>query len=173
MVAVVGCLAALAPSALTRSVYSSPDGDGMVVLARWRPALEIALAVLVLVPFAALFGFLGSLVFPDGGVLAVVLSAYAPVVWVLVGGAVISVSGSAVGVSPVGDETPRGRRWQLAALAQRPGTRLSAVLLARRLVEDLPAGDVVVAAAGDDALLDAYVRAGFTPGEGRRVYRTV
>ena len=38
----------------------------------------------------------------------------------------------------VGPGTPKGQRWVLAALAQRPGTRLTAVLLAKRLGVETP-----------------------------------
>lgn len=61
----------------------------------------------------------------------------------------------------------------VAALAQLPGTRMTAVMLARRLIEQTPPGSIIVAAAATDALLARYVRAGFTRGRARRVYRVL
>lgn len=81
-------------------------------------------------------------------------------------------SGS-LSMTPVGPETPRGDRWQVAALAQHPDTRLSALLLTRRLLASLTPGSVVVAAAADDRLQGAYQRFGFTRGDAKRVYRSL
>ena len=76
---------------------------------------------------------------------------------------------SSMGV-PAGRETPRGDRYQIAALAQRPGTRLSAIQLALQLRDSLPTGAMLVAVADNDRLLEGYVRLGFTRGRGRRVH---
>ena len=75
----------------------------------------------------------------------------------------------------VGPGTPKGQRWVIAGLAQRPGTRMTAVLLAKDLVAKLPTGAVRVAAAADadERLLARYVRLGFTAGHKRRVHRII
>ncbi len=56
-------------------------------------------------------------------------------------------------------------------LSQQPGTRLTALMLARRVVAALPAGTVVAVAADD--LARAYERLGFTRGRKRRLYLVV
>lgn len=50
---------------------------------------------------------------------------------------------------PFGPETPPGPRREIAGLAQLPGTRLTAVQTARRVLATVPAPGAVVAAAAD------------------------
>ena len=75
---------------------------------------------------------------------------------------------------PWGPETPDGERWELAGLAQLPGTRLTALPLAKREVRELPPeGAVVVATANTPEQYRQYQRLGFTGGPKRRVHRVV
>ena len=73
----------------------------------------------------------------------------------------------------MGPETPPGTRYAISALAQRPGTQMSAVLLAKALISCLPEDTVVIACARDDRLLMNYVRAGFAEGQDRRIYKVL
>lgn len=79
-------------------------------------------------------------------------------------------NGSGSAMTHVGRGTPPGRRWIIGGLAQRPGTHLTAVLLARDLVRVLPRGSVLLAVAADDELLRRYLRLGFTEDRKRRVH---
>ncbi|WP_277209230.1 hypothetical protein [Isoptericola croceus] len=87
---VAACAVVLVPYALTRSLYVSDDGDGMMILARWRPALEAAFPLIVLAPLVAIFGFLGPQLLP----VSAVLSAFIPLLVVLLGAVIIASSGS-------------------------------------------------------------------------------
>ena len=72
------------------------------------------------------------------------------------------------------EETPDGERWELAGLAQLPGTRLTALPLAMRVVREVPPeGAVVVATANTPEQYRQYQRLGFTGGPKRRVHRVV
>ncbi|MCI2957196.1 hypothetical protein MN032_05785 [Agromyces atrinae] len=165
-------LLTLLPYALRRTIYLSDDRTGMVIVARWRLVVDFALTFAIMLPlFVVLivvavaassissFGFLG--------VFAAFMILFA------VGIATLTGRTSAF-TFPVGSETPRsGPQWQVAGLAQLPGTRLSALLLARRVIRSLPPGSVVATVAASDELLDAYVRWGFTAGQNRRAFLVV
>lgn len=157
---------------LRRGVYESADHHGMVIVARWRPGLDAVLVIgLILAGYAALgllagpLSFLHPLLGPGVFAVAGLLG---------VAGAFVLAQGQQ-SATPIARDTPHGGdRWQVAALAQRPGTRLSALLLTRHVVATVvPAGDVLVAAAGTERLEQAYIRAGFTPVGRRRLYRIV
>ncbi|MDN5654811.1 MAG: hypothetical protein L0G46_06960 [Kocuria sp.] len=66
---------------------------------------------------------------------------------------------------------PAGERWELMMLAQLPGTDSTAVLLAHRLLRTVvPDHAVVTTVAHTAELHEKYVRYGFTPIRGRRLY---
>ncbi|WP_146081917.1 hypothetical protein [Pseudoclavibacter sp. Z016] len=155
------------PMTLRGGLYLDRTRTGTVLFERRRPILDGF--VVALVTIAAFVLWVACiLVFDATTVLLLGFSVYA----VLLAGAVIAlVQPGGTTLSASGPETPKGDRWMVAALAQHPGTRLTAVMLARRLIEHAPAGSVLVAAAATDALLERYVRAGFTAGRARRVYR--
>lgn len=169
-------LVTLIPFLIRRAVYLSPDGDGLVIVCRRRPALDVALSLLVVVAgylligmvFLAMDALLGQTLVSLG--LTALLCGLV-LLLLLVGAALLGGNLS----STVGRGTPRGRRWVVAALTQRPdGAPLSALLLVRRALRELPRpGDVIVAVAADDALRTKYLRAGFSAGTGRRVHRIV
>lgn len=156
--------------AFRAGVYESEDRNGMVIVARWRLGKDLLILLSVIAA-----GVLGL----------VVLAAVLILVHPLLGPATVALlaTGSAAGAlvlargqktaTPISKDTPTtGDRWQIAALAQRPGTRYSAMLLTRHVIDQVvPAGDVLVASAGDNTLEQAYIRAGFTPLGRKRLYK--
>lgn len=71
-------------------------------------------------------------------------------------------------------DTPKGDRWGVAGLAKLPGTNLTGIQLALRVVEDVPPpGAVVIATANSSKLLHQYQQFGFTEGRNNRVYKIV
>lgn len=153
----------LIPYAVRRQLFETADRNGMVVFGRFSMVKDTVILAVVMSPL-------------------LVLNAWAPIAWSPLSGLVVLLvvtglllvgflvlGSSSMGV-PVGRETPKGDRYQIAALAQRPGTRLSAMQLALRLRDSLPVGAVLVAVADNDRLLESYLRLGFTRGRGRRVH---
>jgi hypothetical protein len=144
------------------------DRNGLVLLYRWRPLADFLVVIAAIV--AAIVCAVAAMVWWAGFVVLVVLG----VVWFDAGVIVVVIcKGVDSAATAVGPGTPKGQRWVIAALAQRPGTRLTAVLLAKDLVAKLPSGAVLVAAAADEDLLAMYVRLGFTAGHKRRVHRII
>ena len=171
VIATPASFVSLLPYIARGALWESADRDGMVVFGRYRPALDVLLSVAVVllgfgIGIAALV--LGAFVAGPTGLLVVLLLVL--LVFGTIGaGALLLLTGSSL-TGSVGRETPRGRRWTLMGLAQRPGTRLSALLLARQLLDEVPAGGVVVAVAGSPELAAGYTRLGFTRGSGLRVH---
>ncbi len=147
-------------------VYETADGDGMVIFGRYRLWLDSLIVGVAFAPLALLYVWLISVT--DALSAGLVWAAFMGLIF----GGVAAMGQSSVGF-PTGPETPDGERWQIAGLAQRPGTRLSALQLGRALVEATPSGAVVVAAAADDRLVAAYQRFGFKRGRNRRVYKVI
>jgi hypothetical protein len=144
------------------------ERNGLVLLYRWRPLADVLLIIVAIV--AAIVCAVAAMVWWAGFVVLVVLG----VVWFDAGVIVVVIcKGVDSAATVVGRGTPKGQRWVIAALAQRPGTRLTAVLLAKDLVAKLPSGAVLVAAAADEGLLARYVGLGFTAGYKRRVHRVI
>ncbi|GAA3663375.1 hypothetical protein [Microbacterium marinilacus] len=159
----------LVPYVARRTVYESPDRNGMVIFARHNLPLDIVLAL----PIAAGMGIVTVIVLLLGPTLGGFYWAVVFVVVVGLGcGAGQFISAASL-TSAVGKETPPGDRWAVMALSQRPGTRLSALLLTRALIKNLPPGAVVVATAGSPELAHGYQRLGLTPGHGARLHRVV
>lgn len=146
-----------------RQVYQTDDGAGMVIFGRFRIRNEVVAAALLFFRVIEAIVLLGGRFGPLGITLVTLL-------WLPFAVGLTQLNSGALSMTPVGPETPPGDRWQVAALAQRPGSRLSALLLARRLLSSLPAGAVAVAAAADERLVAAYERFGFTRGKAKRVY---
>lgn len=70
----------------------------------------------------------------------------------------------------VAGPVPDGPRWEVAMLAQLPGTKSEAPWLARRIISELvPRGAVVLATPRTAELEAAYIALGFGPVDGRRV----
>lgn len=155
--------------ALRRGAYLSQDRNGVVFFTRNRPALDAVISTALML--AAILGL--SSIAGAGGPLPHLVSAtllVIPFLWLALGGAVFATSGG-LAWSVTGPETPHGQRWAVAGLAQLPGTSMSGLLMARRLVTQAPPGAIVVAAAASDAHLRAYLTLGFTEGRRRRVYK--
>lgn len=159
----------LLPYLARRAVYESSDRDGMVIFCRHRPVADVLLVMAVMAVVLGIGG-VAELLLPGPWRGGLVFSGV--VFGSLVVGMVLMRRGMPM-ADVVGPETPEGRRWAFMGLAQRPGTRYSALLLARRLLAGLEPGDVVVAAAADDRLVDAYERFGFTRTRFRRVHRVI
>lgn len=147
-----------------RQVYETDDGTGMVIFGRFRIHQELAAAGLV---FLVIMGGVWLLGVTFGPWAIILVNA----MWLPFFLGLAQLHSGSLSMTPVGPETPRGDRWQVAALAQHPDTRLSALLLTRRLLASLTPGSVVVAAAADDRLQSAYQRFGFTHGNAKRVYK--
>ena len=116
----------LVPYAVRRQLYGTSDRNGLVVFGPFSLVKDALIIAAVMAPFFVLFswasdfwGLIGGLVF------LVALTS------ILLAG-LFAFGSSSMGV-PVGRETPKGDRYQIAALAQRPGTRLSAIQLALQL----------------------------------------
>lgn len=153
----------LVPYAARRHIYEASDRNGMVVFGSFSMVKDTLIIAAVMVALFVLFSWASGFWGPVGSL--VFLMALTSI---LLAG-LFAFGSSSMGV-PVGRETPRGYRYQVAALAQRPGTRLSALQLALQLRDSLPPGAVLVAVADNDRLLEGYTRLGFIPGGGRRVF---
>ena len=140
----------LIPYAVRRQLFETADHNGMVVFGPLSLVKDTVILAAVMSPL-------------------LVINAWAPIAWGPLSGLIVLLiltglllvgflvlGSSSMGV-PVGGETPKGDRYQVAALAQRPGTRLSAMQLALRLRDSLPVGAVLVAVADSDRLLEGYV----------------
>lgn len=153
----------LVPYAFRRQLYETRDRTAMVVFGPYSPLKDSLIIVAVLAPllliWVSVVGYLPRPV-PE----AVLISSAA----VFASGVIIIGNGS-MGL-PVGLETPKGSRYQVAALAQRPGTRLSGIQMTLRLRDALPTGSVLVGVATSDQRLRQYQGLGFTKGNARRVY---
>lgn len=153
----------LVPYAARRHLYESADRNGLVVFGPFSLIKDTLIIAAVMAPFFVLFSWASGIWGPTGSLVFLVA-----LTSILLAG-LFAFGSSSMGV-PVGRETPKGDRYQIAALAQRPGTRLSALQLALQLRDSLPPGAVLVAVADNDRLLEAYTRLGFTHGGGRRVF---
>lgn len=156
-------LMSLVPYAVRRQLYETRDRDAMVVFGPYSLIKDAVVLFAVLIPFfvawGSVMGYLPRLV-PQVVVL---------VVAVVILAGVIILGGGSMGL-PVGRETPKGERYQVAGLAQRPGTRFSGIQLAMRLSETLAPGSVLVASAASDRLVQQYQGLGFQRGKAHRVY---
>lgn len=173
VVATPASLVSLLPSAMRGTLWEAPDGTGMVVFGRHRPALDLLLTIgLLMLGLAAGVAVLvlGASAGGPAGLLTALVVLVAVSVVIGAGALLLLAASAAALTSTVGRESPPGRRWSVMALAQRPGTRLSALLLARRLIARVPPGEVVVAVAGSPDLAAGYERLGFTRGRGARVH---
>lgn len=158
------CLLIALISGAMGQLYESEDGHGVVIFGRHRLWLEALIAgVIFLLGMTLVFVMIPVI----GPAPVAVVSSLVGLAFVL---GIAQLAPGAQSTTPVGAETPAGDRWQVGGLAQRPGTRLSALVLARRLIGSAPTGTVIVAGAADDQLLTAYERFGFTRGRSKRVY---
>lgn len=173
LLALPWCLVAVIPAALRRGLFLDRTGTGMVVL--YRSALLLDTLILLPLIFPAMLAAIAvTMAFaaqlPLWATVAIVLVVIALAMTGLV--AIQPEKGGSM--VPWGPETPPGEKWELAGLAQLPGTRLTAVPLAMRAVREVPPeGAVVVATANTPEQYEQYQRLGFTGGPQRRVHRVV
>lgn len=158
------CLVFLIPGIFMGRIFESSDTHGMVLFWHHRRSKGlIATAVLVVaVLWGLLFWWFRSS--PD----AVFLLYWVFLILLLVWPRIIGIHH--LNNRATGAETPKGERWQLGGVVQRPGTRISAVLLAWELMDRIGPGGTVVAVAPDKKWFKALQRFGFTPGHALRVY---
>lgn len=159
-----GCLAFLIPSLLMGRVYESSDTHGLVLF--WRRRRNRAVIAVAVLAGVLIYGLLfwWSRSAPDT-VLGIGWGALLlMVVWPRIVGL------HRMNTRDTGSETPQGHRWHIAGVVQRPGTRMSAVLLAWALMDTVPRAGVVVAAAPDKKTFKALQRFGFSPGNHKRVF---
>lgn len=158
------------PGMLRGGLYLDPSRTGMVMLYRSMLLVDVLIAVPIVFAYFAVAGVAFA------GLSALVPTMIAAgIVFVLAAAGVVFLiprgGGSAV---PWGPETPKGPRWEIAGLAQLPGTRLTAIQLALRVLETVPPrGSVVVATANTEQLYRQYQRFGFTGGQSRRVHKVI
>lgn len=162
------------PGTIRRGLYLDDTRTGMVLLYRSRLLLDLLLITPLILVVAIAYP---TLVLPTAiTVLGVpgTLIAHLLAFGVAITGLVPLMPGSGASMLPWGKETPTGQRWEIAGLAQLPGTRLTATQLAHHALATVPPpGAVIVATAGTQALQERYVRAGFTVGPQRRVHRVI
>lgn len=162
------------PGTLRRGLYLDPTRTGMVMIYRSNQLLD-ALIVMPIV-FAVMIGYMGlapSLIWsiaPD----SMVGPLFAAISLLLVVGILFLLPRGGGAMFPFGPETPKGDRWEVAGLAQLPGTQFTAIQLALRALETVPpSGAVVIATANSSKLVRQYQAFGFTEGKSNRVYKIV
>ncbi len=174
LLALPWALLAVLPATIRGGLFLDATRTGMVLLAPINLFLDLFVLILVAGTFTA--------VIASGAVL--IAAALNAVPALLVVTAVLMIAGMTGALSllprrggsalPFGPETPTGPRWEMAGLAQLPGTRLTAVQLARQVLTTVPpAGTVIVATANTPAQFQQYQRFGFTGSDKRRVHLVV
>ncbi len=159
------------PGMLRRGLYLDPSRTGMVMLYPSSPVSDVlVLFPIMLVAFAAYFAA-ASAVSSLAGWLALLVPTATLVVLI---GLLFLLPRGGGSLVPWGPETPEGQRWEIAGLAQLPGTRLTGIQLALRALDTVPPpGAVVVATANSADLYRQYQAFGFTGGPKHRVHRVI
>lgn len=165
---------AVLPATIRGGLFFDSTRTGMVLLT----PVNLFLDLLVLIPIA---GALSAVVTFGALPIAAALNAVTALLVVTallmiagLTGALFLLPGRGGSALPFGPETPTGPRWEIAGLAQLPGTRLTAVQLARHVLATVPpAGAIVVATATTPTQFQQYQRFGFTGGNKRRVHLVI
>lgn len=166
---------------IRRVAYQSADGNGVVIFGRHRPRLDALLTAVVIVLFTFIFGgvfylflrllnLMFELLFNIDllmSIIVVMVLLFSVFAFFFYG--MIAFTHRVSNQVFTGMETPKGDRYVVAILAQRPGTKSSALLLARSLIRSLPPGKVVVSRAGSEKVAERFRRMGFTLGNGLRL----
>ena len=163
-------------SVVARHLHLDDSRTGMVILEpknSVRAGLGWAVAFIPLVLAAVLLGVAAALL-PSGlveTVLVILVSAsVALLVEMLVSSRLTKEERRTL--QQLRRPLPQGKRWDLMMLAQMPGTKRTAALLARHLLVAIPPpGSVVVVAARTPDLHTKYRKYGFTPTSGKRLFR--
>lgn len=135
------------PFVLRGTVYQSEDKNGVVIFGPHRPGLDLGISLIVTLLFLPVIAlvpvtFISLLItILVTGVWSATQLTILMVSGVLLCGSIYG-AGAFLQGSPAdgvtGGETPAGERYAIMGLAQRDGTTLSALLLARALVRSLP-----------------------------------
>lgn len=162
-------LLSVIPGTLRRGPYLDPTRTGMVMLYRSNPVLDVlVLFPIMLIEFGAYFAAAAALM-NIAGWLALALPVVTVVVMI---GLLFILPRGGGSLFPWGPETSAGPRWEIAGLAQLPGTRLTGIQLALRALDTVPpAGAVIVAIANSEDLYRQDQAFGFTGGPQHRVHR--
>jgi hypothetical protein len=167
---------AVLPATVRGGLFLDATRTGMVLLTPYNLALDLLVLLPLMLPIAGIAGIAVGALLTAGSFNALpVLFALAVLVGIVaLAGLWFLLPKRGTSTMPTGPETPLGRRWEIAGLAQLPGTRLTAVQTARRVLATVPPpGAVVVGTANTPALFEQYQRFGFTGGPQRRVHRTI
>lgn len=146
----------------------------MVLLYRSRMLVDLLLSVPLMICYlvialAAVTGLSGLI--PDPRAFIVLWIA---LMLLAVAGFAFLLPRSGGSVVPWGPETPPGERWEISGPAQLPGTRLTGIQLALRVIDEVPpAGAVIVAIANSTQLFHQYQQFGFTAGPKHRVHKII
>lgn len=167
-------LVSVIPGTLRGGLYLDSTRTGMVMLYRSRMLLDILIVTPVMILYflaaAGVIGALGELI-PYAGVFLVT---WGVLMILAIVGFVFLLPRGGGSMLPWGPETPHGQRWEVAGLAQMPGTRFTAIQLALRVINEVPpAGAVIIAIANSATMLHQYQRLGFTAGPEHRVHKVV
>lgn len=163
-------LISITPGTVRGGLYLDPTRTGMVLLYRSMMLLDVLIAVPVVLVFFIAVGTAASALSAllPGGIAALVVFVLA------VSGLLFLLPRGGGSLFPWGPETPKGQRWEIAGLAQLPGTRLTGIQLALRALETVPpSGAVVVATANSADLYRQYQAFGFTGGPKHRVHKII
>lgn len=165
------CLLAAVVAASQRRLFVTKANDGMFILSRHPPIADAlitpAFLILIVVLVAAPFALVG--VDPT----APILITMATLLVFLLPYFAVNRPTKRIWQSPITNNTPPGSRYLLGSLAQKTGTRFSAMFLARTVIVSLPPGTVIVSIAANTTLLRQYVRLGFTEDLDNRVHIVV
>ena len=157
---------ALIPIFLRKGLFIDGTRTGIVTACRRRHALDIAIAVPVVVVVFLAGWLILRLILTDSGAFYVLLAACV-LMWFAA--ATTFSSRQKVGKQKVPEL--RGKElWEIANLAQMPGTKETALLLAREVISTIPPGTVIVTTPRSERLRKAYDHFGFEPGPGRQMH---
>lgn len=163
-------LMSVIPGTVRGGLYLDPSRTGMVMLYRSKMLIDVMITVPVVFVYFAVIGLVLA------GFSALIPSMVtAMVVFVLAAaGLLFLIPRGGGSMFPWGPETPEGPRWEIAGLAQLPGTRLTGIQLALRALETVPPpGAVIVATANSEQLYRQYQRFAFTGGPSHRVHKII
>jgi hypothetical protein len=174
LLALPWALMAVLPATIRGGLFLDATRTGMVLLLPMNLALDLLMVLPITGTLAAVVTFGALLTATSSNAVPALLVLTALLMIAGLAGALFLLPKRGASTLPFGPETPAGPRWELAGLAQLPGSRLTATQTARRVLATIPpAGAVIVATANTPAQFQQYQRFGFTGGDKRRVYRIV
>ncbi|MBV7411459.1 hypothetical protein KRX56_01715 [Dermabacteraceae bacterium TAE3-ERU27] len=157
---------ALIPIFLRKGLFIDGTRAGIVTVCRRRHVLDIAIAMPVVVVVFFSGWLILRLLLTDSGAFCVLLAAY-----VLMCLAATTTVSSRQKVSKTKVPELHGKEcWEIANLAQMPGTKETALLLAREVISTIPPDAVIVTTPLSERLRKAYENFGFKPGPGLQMH---